>query len=466
MKEIIKYIGILLIPFGLTVASCSSSDDEETPGPAIIYGIKMLNAGPSGTEVFIGTVDENKKAISFPEVDPLTDLSAVRFEAELPEGAMMDEETYDFTVGEGRSSTTLVVSVINGKRKREYFATIRLDLPVWGADFSEAKTKVYDFSGRTSIYPDLADASTRSVDMDINHVLMVSRTATGPHLLKLEDLKKGEINPIILDRTGISGGTFAYSAGRLSHGHIYICNLATPSPTTPVKIYHWASPTATPTLIAELYSANLNGYDAGRFGDYMSVELDEAGNGYIFLGANGNQTNYNVLRIKITGFTNAANSTLLKVDTYGGFWGSYNQVDGSPEDYIYTGHQGPIMLVNADGQIQYTIPTAFIPITGGSDARVITFNRERYLVMMATPGSGSVNIYDITQGDSAVESLGLLVEESGATVKNYSLGGNIAPGSAVGCTGWAKDGDETLYVMGAGPGAGFVILEFPKKVKE
>lgn len=457
----------MLIPLGLIMASCSSSNDEpEVSGLTIIYGIKILNAGANGNEVITGTIDENKKEINFPEIDPDTDLSKVRFEVDVPENAYMDAEEYNFTVAEGRSSITRVVAVVNGKRKREYFATIRLDLPVWGGDFSNAKMKVYDFSGRTAIYPDLSEGNTRSVDMDINHVLVVSR-ATRPHLLKLEDLKKGDIsNPVLLNLTGVSGGTFPYSSGRLSHGHIYICNLATPSATAPLKVYHWASPTATPTLIVECYSPNINNFAAGRFGDYMSVDLDESGNGYMFFGVNPSQAAYKVLRLKVTGFTNVSDPTLIDVGTYGGLWASFNQVDGSPEDYLYTGHQGPIMLVNANGQTQYTIPTAFIPVGEGSDARIITFNQERYLVMTATPGTGSVNVYDITQGNTMVGALSLLVEESGAALTKYSLSGNILVGSASGSIGWAKDGDDTLYIMGAAPGAGFVILEIPKKVKD
>lgn len=458
---------MILISCALFMVSCSKDEQaSETGGLTIIYNIKILNAGVTGTEVLTGTIDEDKKEINFPEVDPLTDLSKVSFEADLPEGAVMDEETYDFSMPEGKSELKRIITVKNGKRYRSYYATIRLDLPVWGADFSDTKMKVYDFSGRSAIYPDLADASTRSVDMDINHVLVVSRAATGPHLLKLDDLKKNEIKPIKLDMTGVKGGTFAYSAGRLSHGHIYISNMATPSATSPVKLYHWASSTAAPQLIASVFSADLGNYSAGRFGDYMSLDLDASGNGYAFFGVNGSQANYKLLRLKITGFTTTSEPTLVNVTKYGGLWGSCNQVDGAPDDYIYTGHQGPIMLINASGQIQYSVPATNIANADGSDARVITFNKERYLVMFATPGAGSINVYDITEGQTTADALGAMVNANSAALLKYSLGGSIAAGTAVGSIGWAKDGDNKLYIMGGGPGAGFTILELPKKVKD
>ncbi|MCC8188009.1 MAG: DUF4623 domain-containing protein [Bacteroides sp.] len=470
MKKIIKYIVIILVPlFCLSVTSCSSDDSEpEVSGLTIIYGIKILNAGADGTEIVVGTVDEDKKEISFPEVDPETNLSGVRFEVELPEGARMDEEEYNFTIAEGKSSLTRVISVINGKRKREYFATIRLDLPVFGADFSDAKMKVYDFSGQTTMYTDLAAANTRSAHMDKDYVLIVSREGgTRPHLLRVEDLKEGDASqPIMLSTNNVTGGTFAISAGRLAQGHVYICNLATPSPETPLKIYHWSSPTAEPELIVSLYSTDLTGYVAGRFGDYMSMDLDESGNGYIFLGVNASQTTYKALRLRVTGFTNVTEPTLINNDVYGGYWLSVNQVDGSPEEYLYTGHSAPIMLVNSNLQTQYTIPATTLAHTDGSDAQIITFNEERYMVMLATPGAGSIDIYDITDGDTTLEALTLFDEGNQTALRKYSLGGDIAAGTASGSIGWAKEGDETLYIMGAAPGAGFALLEFPKKVKE
>ena len=231
MKKFIKYIGILLlIPFGLTMVSCDGDKvDPIVSGETVIIGIKIINAGAAGNQVLVGTVDENKKEINFPEIDPATNLSKVRFETTLSDGATMEEAEYDFTIEEGRTSLTRVIAVVNGKRKREYFATIRLDLPVWGADFSDAKMKVYDYSGRSTIYADLTGANTRCADMDINHILMVSREGGNrPHLLSLADVKDGgALTPILLDVTGVSGGTFAVSAGNLAQGHIYICNLAT-----------------------------------------------------------------------------------------------------------------------------------------------------------------------------------------------------------------------------------------------
>ncbi len=470
MKNRIKYILLLLIPIGMLMSSCDdeSSYPDTSAYETVIYGIKIINGGKTGSETIIGTVNENTKEITFPDIDPEADLSSINFEAELSEGALLDEEKYDFSISEGDTKIKRTIAVVNGLRKREYFVTIQLDVPVYGADFSADKVKAYDFSGRSSIYPDLAAYNTRSVDMDENYVLMVSRDGgIRPHLLKIADLKQGvSTNPILLNTTDVSGGIFPLSAGRLAQGHIYICNLATPSETAPIKIYHWASAEAEPELVASILSTDLAGYSAGRFGDYMSVDIDEDGNGYIYLGVNPGQSEYKVLKMTVVGFTNVSEPTLVNISEYGGYWACFNPIDEAPGNYIYTGHQGPIMLVNANGQSLYTVSTSSIPVSGGSDARVITFNQERYLAMIATPGTGSIDVYDITKGSTVAEALAIFEEGDKTPLYQYSLGGNIAASVAAGSFNWTKDGDDTLYLMGAAPKAGFVVLEIPKKVKE
>lgn len=471
MNSILKYIGLFLISLPLIMISCDSDDvPDTTANEVVLKNIKILNAGETGDIVVEGQVDEINKQITFPRIDSLTDLSKLRFEAVMSENATLDSLTYDFRVEKGDSEKTKIIKVVNGSRFREYRATVRLIVPLNGADFTPANIKVYDFSGVTkNMYPDLADASTRSADMDLEHVLIVSRLGgTNPHLLKIEDLRNNVINPIKLDLTGVTGNsseTFAVSSGRLSQGHIYISNLAGTAGTHVLRIYHWASSTAKAEKVLELAQGDIPGYVAGRFGDYMSVDINESGDGYIFLGVNGSQSAYKVLRLTVTGFTTVSNPTLINVAVYGGLWGSYNRVDGATNEYMYTGHQGAIQLVNAEGKVSYTIPTTFIPNVEGSDAQIMTFNNERYMAMIATPGAGNIKIYNITKGEDTKDALERLVASAVAPVYQYSLGGSIAAATASGSVAWAKDGDEKLYIFGAGPGAGFAIIELSKKTE-
>ncbi len=459
MKNIIKYIGLLMVPFSLLLTSCDDdpSYPDTTALETVIYEIKIVNGGLSGTETYVGTIDENKKEISFPEVPMESDLSRVRFEARVSEGANLDSTEYNFVVTEG-SSRTRFITVINSPRYRTYNTTIRLDVPVWGADFT--KVTAYDFSGATkNTYRDLIAANTRAAHMDKDHVLIVSRDGgVRPHLLKLSDLKQGKAdNPIMLKTTNVSGGTFPVSGGRLAGGHVYICNMSTP-PAGAVKIYYWDTPDSEPEVLYQF--TNQATGTSGRYGDYMSVNLDNSGNGYIYLGNNPSPAN--ILRLKVTAFKTISDPFVIPMTAFGGLWQSWNQVDGSADEYLYTGHQGPIVLTNASGSVIYTVPTSVIPANGGSDAFIINFNRERYLVVNKVPGLGTITVYDLTSGASTAEAL----EKISNPIFDYSLGGAVAAGTAAGSIGWFADGNDKLYLFGAAPGAGFAVLEIPKKVKD
>ncbi|MDR1984075.1 MAG: DUF4623 domain-containing protein [Prevotellaceae bacterium] len=461
MKNIKKYIILFIIPLCSMMISCNEDkyDTSESPDLTYIRNIRILNVADT---VIYGKVDELKKEIKFPKLDSLSDLRAVRFEADLPQGAHFDQETYDFSIPKGETQNRRIVSVVNGKRKREYYVTIRLSVPVFGADF--AKAKVYDHSGNTTCYPDFTGANTRNADMDTTHVLIVSRDATGPHLLKILDLKENRVEPIKLDLTGVSGGTFAYSSGHLSHGHIYIVNLQ--GVAGELSIYHWDSPSATPTKIfAQI--PNTFGATAGRFGDDMSMDIDENGNGYIYLGNNqSTTTGLGVLRIKVTGFTTLTEPTLLTLPVAGGMWINYNLVDGSDAEYTFTGPSGPVVLVGNSGNSIYQMANDAVPLRS-ADAHIINYNDERYLAMTTGNPTGAetenaIYIYDITKGETSKEALELFEAGNRSAKYKFNLKGSGNTSVYTASFAYGKT-ENALYLLGAAPyGGGFVVIEVPK----
>ncbi|MDR2358969.1 MAG: DUF4623 domain-containing protein [Prevotellaceae bacterium] len=494
MKKIITYLSKIApcSPFGergacrgafflalllLAAVSCNNKETyPESPDLTVIYGISIVNAGEAGNQILVGKVDEINKEISFPDVDTLTDFSRIRFEAELPERAHLDEEVYNFSMGPADTRLTRTIAVLNGIRKREYSITIKKDVPVWGADFDREKIEIYNFSNNGgAAYSDLSAGSTRSADMDSNYVLLVSR-ATAPHLLRMADLAAGNISsPIMLDLTGVADGTFAYSSGRLSHGHIYICNLAVLGNATPqtLKIYHYASPTAVPELVGS-FSKGVDGIpdyatNGGRFGDAMSVELDENGNGYIFIGNNRGTVAADpyVLRLSVTNFTTIASPEQINPPTYGGWWSNYRQVDGAANEYIYTGYASVPQLVDAAGGAIYAMASGSVPLQG-NDATVVSFNKERYLVMQSsTQGTeaATLYVYDITTGATTQEALEFFDNrENKNALYTCPLGGAAISGVYASNLGVAKT-ENALYLMGAAPGGGFVVVRAPKAVK-
>ena len=465
MKNIKKYIKLFVIPFcamALITLSCEKINVKYQESPYLTYvtDIQILNGGIYGDSIIDGRVDENKKEIIFPKLNKLTDLSKVKFGGKLPNGAHFEFETYDFSVDyeDGISEKRQVVAIVNEKRKCEYYVTIRLSVPVFGADFSSAK--VYDYK----TYADLGSGLvTRSADMDDTHILLVSRAdngpgKNGPYLLKISDIQDEIIDPIYLKTDGVSGGTFAWSSGCLAQKHIYIVNLA-----ADVKIYHWADVAATPENI---YSFAISDHGlTNRMGDDMSMHLDEDGNGYIFLGNNTSSpaTCDKVLRIKVTDFTTLSDPTVLTMPHYVGYWSSYNLVDGATEEYLYTGNCGglnSISLVSDGGSAIYTMPTA-APLNRAGSARTVNYNKEKYFALITgaggSPSEVAIHLYDITRSSTTKEGLELL----NPSLPKYKInlgGGNT--GTYPASLAFGKT-DDALFMFGSAPGAGFILVEAP-----
>lgn len=473
MKKIygISKKGLFAAFLGLLLFSSCEEDLPEaldtSSQKTVIESIKIVNAGPGGNVVLEGTVDELKKEISFPRIDPATDFSKLRFEASLSDGAQLENDTVNVTFNEGQSEKTIIIKVVNEPRFREYFAKLRLNVPVFGGDFSKAVK--YDYSSNDEgnpAYEAFTGLATRGTGFDGEHVLIISRGATGAHLLKVSDLKNNEINRIPVNTTGVSGGTYAMNMGAQINGHTYLASLST-SGASPLKIYHWTDPAAAPEVIANINTGSIAGAGA-RHGDNVSFNLDANGNGFIyFISVQGP-----ILRLKVTGYNQVSDPFVINSSTVYGQWSSYFQA-GSADAYLLTGNLHPISVVNSSGSVSYTMNVASIP-KNASDAKVVTFNGERYLMVITVAryaGESTVlMLYDITRGENIVEALTIFEQGEKKAVFEYPLSSNpnAAPASQ---TGWAveKDGegkDKTLLLYGGATDAGFVVVEVPKKVLE
>ena len=467
MKWLIPISAFLLI----FLIACSEDfpSNVESKEFVELKSIKITNAGPLGNEVLVGRVDENTKSIWFPRVEPDTDFSKLKFEVELSDGAMLDKDFYEVVIEEGQAEKDLIIKVLNGTRFREYRAMLRLNVPVWGADFK--KGTYYDYTGNeigNPVYPDFTSSVTRGSGFDGEHVLIVTRAAGGSHLLKASDLRKYEIKPLKLNMENVGGGTFPVNVGDIAFGHTYIANLSG-GKVSPFKIYHWTDPSAPAEVIGNFNIANIPG--AGdRHGDNMSMSIDKNGNGYMFFGDNAQKF---ILRIKVSNFTTLSEPTVLPSLAGLTFVMSYNRV-GTSDDYIMTGYESAIHLVNEGGSISYSLDKSAIPLRS-SDARIFEFNKERYLMATTAARSGSdptvFNVYDITKGKTTAESLKVFNDESDKKpLLDYSLMGpiNTAPATrtAYHITKGADGSDEMLTLFTATNDAGFVLIDFPIKSLE
>ncbi|MCD2423131.1 DUF4623 domain-containing protein [Niabella pedocola] len=479
IKNISKYTTVMMtLLVTLLMMSCQKKypANVDSTDEVVLKSIKIVNAGANRNTTLEGTIDENSKSISFPRLDTMSDFSNLRIEAVMSDGAALETTSFqlDFKDGsnyfiDGRSTLTKVVKVKNNMHFREYFATLVLKIPPFGADF--AKPQIYDYSNNSvgnPTYPDFVSQSTRWTGFDGNKVLIVARTASNPHLLNVSDLKQNVINKIPLNLTGVTGGTFAYSSGAQINGHTYICNLAS---APPLKIYHWTDPAKAPDIIGSIPYTSIPTLGS-RYGDNMSVSLDANGNGYMFFGDNnGGSVNIrDILRVKVTNYTTLSEPVSIPAQPGVTAWMTMTGVPNTNE-YVLTGYAAPINLVNESGALSYTLANNAVPIYG-TDARIFTFNRERYLIMTGAArdanGATVLFVYDITKGATTKEALEIFNNKADKTeLFKFPLMGpaNGAPGTQ---SGWyiTKDvngTDDKLTLFAASADAGFVMIDFPKK---
>jgi hypothetical protein len=472
IKYLLKYQIIMAAALLLLVTACQKKypgNVTDSTDDVVLESIKIINAGAGGNTVVEGVVNEDKKTVSFPRLDVATDFSTIKFQAVTSSGASLEKEVYEFAFGEGASEQTNVVKVVHNKRFREYLVTLRLLIPVFGADFS--KPDIYDYSANpigNPTYADFTGQLTRGTGFDGQHVLVVARTTgSAPHLLKVSDLKNNIINKIPLDLTNVSGGTFPYSVGIQTNGHTYVANL---SGTTGMKIYHWTDPSVAPQIILNVDPNTIPGAGA-RHGDNMSMDLDENGNGYMYFGDNAVTE---VLRFTVSNYTTVTNPVVLPTATGATAFMSFNRIVGTNE-YLFSGYDGTIRLADENASIAYSLSTTVIP-RKSAGARIIDFNGERYLILTTAARSAGDDlatfyIYDITKGSTVKEALENFAQRADKSyIYTFSLGGpvNLAPNSQAGYY-ITKDGDgndKTLTVFASSTDAGFVIIDFPKKSLE
>ena len=477
-KTLNRSISGLLLAFSGVAMFTSCSDDfpsnVESDKLTELKSIRIVNAGPSGDQILEGDVDENSKSITFPRIDTLSDFENIRFEAITSDGAKLEKEVYTIPYESGDTQREIYLKVTNLPRFKEYRATIRFKVPVYGANF-DAPT-YYDFSVNqigNPVYPSLATANTRGTGFDGKNVLIIDRGGAGVHLLEVNKLKENVIERIPLNMEGVIDGTLPVNMGAQVHGHTYVANLSG-AQASPLKLYHWANPSQAPDLVANINVASLSGAGV-RHGDTFSINLDKNGNGYAFFMSPIAQ----IIRLKITNFTEGSEPTVITPKINYEQWGHYSQI-GETESYILSGHSQPFSLVNNVASATYPMKSGSLP-KSFSDVKIFTFNGTRYMLGITVPRGGTnatnatLYLYNINKGNNILDALTALEQtavdgKEAPYVFSYLIGStpNGSPGTQSGyhITKDASGKDEKLMIYGATSQGGFAIIEFGVGVAE
>ena len=352
--------------------------------------------------------------------------------------------------------------------------------PTPGADFTQAI--VHDFSIVTgNVYADLAEEFTRGGDFDGEYVLLANRTA--PKLFRVSDLLNDDASsPILLNTTGIEGGTHVVSAGRLCHGHIYLCNLATKvddieGGTGPLKVYHYASPSAAPEVVLTWDGTGISNSEndyTSRIGDNISVNLDENGNGYVYFFKQ--EADNKFFRFAVTNFTNFSTPTEFELPAVCNYYGMMNPVGDN--QYLFTSSYVAMMwLFDADANVLQEMEWSSmgegddaVSVTHGCDPRIIEFNRSRYFMLSNARrflywAEEGVHIFDISEGNDVVSAFvkmkDALEAETLFPIYSYVMPGEVVSSACVALCN-AAEVDGKLVIWAAAPHVGMCLIEVPK----
>lgn len=354
-----------------------------------------------------------------------------------------------------------------------------------GIDFASAK--VHDFSAATGNCPDfMSGINCRGTDFDGEYVVFASRddaAVPNPRYAKVSDLLADNFIPMSLSSKGMEGGTHVISAARLSHGHIYMCNLSTAGmDAEPLKVYHYASVTSDPELVLEWHGEiDADNSYTGRLGDNMSVNLDESGNGFAFF--HKQEPGDKIYRFTVTGFTQFSEPYEIDLGDVFSYYGYVNECAENPGEYLFTSSYKPALrLINADGEtlkeIEFDWTEGGAQPNHGVDPRSIVFNRGRYLMFTVSNSQNMhwnfgpvLYVMDITDGFNTMAALGKLEdrfydeEVPWEPEYAYFLTNDFEVGTQSGA--WtaqcnAAEVNGKLVVYSGAAAAGFALIEFEK----
>ena len=322
---------------------------------------------------------------------------------------------------------------------------------------------IHDFSVKSTIYPSFTAEITRSSDFDGEYILIVDRNE--PKVLKAADILASNTvtaTPLKVDHLEVETGveTFAVSSGQLSHGHIYLCNLAGAG--QKLRVYYYETPGSNPQKVLE-YTNTIT-----RFGDNITVNVDENGNGYVYFVRQ--DPGDKILRFEITNFTTfSAEPVEITPSINVSYYANYNQV-GNLDRYLLSSTTTPIIQVlDKDGAKIYELET--VPNAGGADAKkgtdvhVVEYNRGRFLIMtsgkrFAYEPASTLFVYDITEGFDLISSLVTFDANRPEPVFSYTMDAAFSTAPSAN-TAWAVVNNK-LVLYTAAPHCGFALIEFPR----
>ncbi|MDH6308893.1 hypothetical protein M2451_001649 [Dysgonomonas sp. PFB1-18] len=343
-------------------------------------------------------------------------------------------------------------------------------IPPVGADFDNKI--IHDFTSGANKFPNYGGATTRgqgSIDADRVVIPLVDRIEYVP----LASLLAGNLSGKAVSKT--YSGTYEITNAFAFNGYYY---------STPLLAwgsgYHvrcWTDLSADPVVTGRFDITS-------RYGDGSTMQLDENGNGYVF--SYKNDFTY-LLRGEVTNYTTIGNHTLVPISNISPIDGQLGHMylNAVRDHSVYGGvgnlneytvvQAGKLSMRNRDMNELFFMPLGGAIPAASLYACVFYYNNARYLGIVsgsrsANPPIGiSVDIYDITNGDSTQQALEIFKANPSGPIFSHNMGvyshDGVATYGATLATTTNRTGDK-LYIMAIAGNSGIIIIELPKKVDD
>jgi hypothetical protein len=395
---LLLFVGVL----SLSVVTSCSDDDDAAPKEANMTGFKIVNAGPNGD---LEVVAENIVVGENPTLSvPFgTDITKLETAIAISEGASVSPAAgtaVDFT-----EAVNFVVS--NGDLSNVYIFAVEVQ------DAQSLEIKAYSAYSGDNAPGELADGNSRAAGSDDTYLYVPDKNEKAIYAIALADIKAGSVDVASAKKLSIEGIDFSnvsfnFSDVKVSGGNIYACSMSGRDGqwvnSKNLKVWKWANADATPELVFDwaIDFTRENMADYIRLGDAFTVNVDESGNGTIYVVNTNGAVKNEYYQFNISNFAlNGTPTFHADIKDAGKKIGSYGTVFAAKDGELVISGADGLFLCAADGSVLVDVSTDAISARARG-AQVFEYNDMRYLAYLTyNEGSDSqyfLQILDITGG--------------------------------------------------------------------
>ncbi|MBS4062744.1 MAG: DUF4623 domain-containing protein, partial [Bacteroidetes bacterium] len=263
--------------------------------------------------------------------------------------------------------------------------------------------------------------NNRGAGFNGTHVFVASRQ-NGNHVYYW-DVNNPSADPLELDLTGVTGGTFTLSDLNVVGNHIFVSNMVFVGGV--FKVYHWNGVAAQPTVLLEFTS------DA-RLGDAFTVIGDPATSALLV--ASGHATkNFYAWEI-VNGAIPNTTPTIYTINEIE-INASFGRLTKVPNEnmFIASGSGMGVLLLDNQMNVLAQVPKAWFP-WWAMYSQVFHSSGQRYLAyshVKSPPNENMLYVLDISEGATVAEALQILAASTFADKVVHTLNlGTIGNGNA------------------------------------